>query len=135
VKRRLVTAFQRRLLNPFVRGLDYAGLLPRVVSILETTGRKTGKPRRTPVGNGIEGGTFWIVSEHGRASAYVRNIEANPHVRVKVDGRWRTGRAHVLPDEDPRGRQARMWNRANQAGVRLFGTALLVIRIDLDPRS
>jgi len=28
---------------------------------LETIGRKTGKPRRTPVGNGLVGKQFWIV--------------------------------------------------------------------------
>jgi deazaflavin-dependent oxidoreductase (nitroreductase family) len=131
VKRELVTAFQRRLLNPVVRTADRAGLLPSPTAILETIGRKSGRPRRTPVGNGLEGDTFWLVSEHGYASDYVRNIQANPRVRVKVGGRWRTGTAHVLPDENPLERQRQMRNRLNAAAVRLVGTDLLVLRIDL----
>jgi deazaflavin-dependent oxidoreductase (nitroreductase family) len=131
LKRRLVTAFQRYLLNPAMRSVDRLRLLPRSVAILETTGRKSGRARRTPVGNGLEGDTFWLVAEHGHASDYVRNIQANPRVRVKVGGRWRTGTAHVLPDEDPLERQRQMWNRLNAAAVRLAGTELLVIRIDL----
>jgi deazaflavin-dependent oxidoreductase (nitroreductase family) len=130
MKRELVTAFQRHLLNPFVRTADRVGVLPRSAAILETTGRKSGRPRRTPVGNGLEGDTFWLVAEHGYASSYVRNIQANPRVRVKAGGRWRSGTAHLLPEEDPRERQRRM-NRLNAAAVRLVGTDLLVIRIDL----
>jgi deazaflavin-dependent oxidoreductase (nitroreductase family) len=131
VKRRLVTLFQRYLLNPLVRNLDRVGLLPRGTAILETIGRKSGRPRRTPVGNGLEGDTFWLVSEYGYASGYVRNIQANPRVRVKVGRRWRSGTAHVLPDEDPLERQTKMWNKRNASAVRRFGTDLLVIRIDL----
>jgi deazaflavin-dependent oxidoreductase (nitroreductase family) len=50
--------------------------------------RKTGKPRRTPVGDGRVGGQFWIVAEHDMQAGYVRNIAQNQRVRVKVrDGR------------------------------------------------
>ena len=132
MKRRLVTAFQRRLLNPLIRLLDRVGLRPNGTAILETTGRKSGTPRRTPVGNGLEGSTFWLVAEHGRSSAYVRNIESNPRVRVKVGDRWHPGTAHLLPDEDPLARQEQMWNKPNARAVRRVGTDLLVIRIDLD---
>jgi hypothetical protein len=34
---------------------------------------------------------FWIVAEHGRRANYVRNIEANPRVRVRVGRRWHEG--------------------------------------------
>ena len=107
------------------------GLLPGW-AVLETVGRKSGLPRRTPVGDGLQGETFWIVAEHGRQAAYVKNIEANPRVRVKTRGRWRSGIAHLLPDEDPRERQRLMPNRFNSLFVRLAGTELLTIRIDLD---
>src|SRR5438270_7753685 len=53
-------------------------------ALLETTGRKTGKRRRTPVGDGRIGNQFWLVAEHGGKAGYVRNIEHDPHVRLKL---------------------------------------------------
>jgi deazaflavin-dependent oxidoreductase (nitroreductase family) len=93
--------------------------------------------RAPGVGDGLVGSTFWIVSEHGARSAYVRNIEADPRVRVRVRGRWRSGTAHLMPDDDPRDRQRalserRPLARLNAAAVRGWGTDLLTVRIDLD---
>jgi hypothetical protein len=47
---------------------------------LETTGRRTGQPRVTPVCDCLEGTTFWIVAQRGRDADYMRNIEASPRV-------------------------------------------------------
>ena len=131
-----------RLINPPIRLLLSRGFVPRSYALLETTGRRSGLPRTTPVGNGLAGDKFWIVAEHGRHAAYVRNIAANPRVRVKVrDGfmrsRWLTGTAHVLPDDDPLERQRllagnNLGRRVNAAAVRAAGTELLTVRIDLD---
>ena len=132
-KHRLVKAFQKRFLNPLVIALVRRGLVGGW-AILETTGRKTGEPRQNPVGNGLQGETFWIVAEFGRRASYVKNIEANPRVRVCVRGRWREGTAHVLADDDPIARQ-RTLPRLNAAAVRAVGTDLLTIRVDLDPAS
>jgi F420H(2)-dependent quinone reductase len=97
----------------------------------------------TPVGNGLEGDTFWLVAEHGRKAAYVRNIEQNPRVRVKVRtgflrSEWRSGTAQLQPEDDPRERQrliasGDLGRRLNAAVVRASGTDLLTVRIDLDP--
>ena len=132
-KRKLVTALQVRLLNPLVRALAARGLAPGI-ALLETTGRKSGEPRRTPVSNGLERGsdTFWIVAEMGRRAAYVRNIEANPRVRIRLRRGWRSGTARVLDDEDP-GARLRSLSRLNALGVRALGAELLVVRVDLDP--
>jgi deazaflavin-dependent oxidoreductase (nitroreductase family) len=132
-KYRLVTFVQKRIANPVVRGLLERGVRIPGYALLETTGRTSRLPRTTPVGNGLRGSTFWIVSEHGRRSAYVRNIEEHPRVRVLVGGRWREGTARVLPDDDPRERQRLLGPRAwlNAASVRRLGTDLLTVRIDL----
>ena len=130
-KYRLVRPVQKYLLNPLPRLLLRTTGFPPTHALLETTGRRSGKPRRTPVGNGLQGDTFWLVTEHGRPAQYVRNIEANPRVRVKVGRRWYGGTAHVLPDDDPRARQ-RTLSRANAAVVRAVGSELLTVRIDLD---
>jgi deazaflavin-dependent oxidoreductase (nitroreductase family) len=132
-KRRLVTALQVHVLNPPVRALAARGLAPGI-ALLETIGRTSGEPRRTPVSYGLEPATdtFWIVAEMGRKAAYVRNIEAHPRVRIRVRGRWRSGTAHVLDDDDPRAR-LRSLSRLNARGVSAMGSDLTVVRVDLDP--
>jgi deazaflavin-dependent oxidoreductase (nitroreductase family) len=124
MKARSVMGFQRHLLNPLTTRLP-----GRV--LIETTGRVSGKPRRTPVGGRLIGDTFWLVAEHGNR-AYIRNIAANPAVRVRVKGRWRTGTAHVLRDDDVRER-LRSLPTVNSLMVRLVGTDLVTVRVDLDP--
>jgi deazaflavin-dependent oxidoreductase (nitroreductase family) len=121
-------ALAKYAVNPIVSVV--AGYVPWW-ALLETTGRKSGLPRRNPVGNGLDGNTFWIVAEHGRGAGYVRNIQADPGVRLRVNRRWRTGVAHLLFDDDPRERQ-RQLPRFNTAVVRIMGTDLLTVRIDLD---
>jgi deazaflavin-dependent oxidoreductase (nitroreductase family) len=125
---RSTKAFQRRVLNPVVRRLVERGWLRGWV-VLETIGRRSGEPRRTPVGYALDGDTVWIVAEFGRRAQYVKNIEADARVRVCLRGRWRRGTAALAPEEDPRGRLPR---NLNSVAVRAVGTDLLAIRIDLD---
>ncbi|MEA2361146.1 MAG: hypothetical protein QOD71_291 [Thermoleophilaceae bacterium] len=137
-KRRLTTAIAKYVVNPLVRTLFRLGVPAPGTAILETLGRKSGRPRRTPVTNGLAGDTFWIVTEHGRRAGYVRNVEANPRVRVKVGRRWRSGAAALVPGDDPRARlraiaRSRPSARIHTATVRLMQTEMLTLRIDLDP--
>jgi deazaflavin-dependent oxidoreductase (nitroreductase family) len=132
LKRRASKFLTVRLVNPLVRRLAQRGLAGRSVALLETTGRKSGQKRVTPVGNGLRGDAFWIVTEHGWGSSYVKNIQADPRVRVKVGRRWRSGTAHILPDDDPYERMRMLKRAANDAAVRLVGTEHLVVRVDLD---
>ncbi|BBX58756.1 hypothetical protein TM48_03072 [Mycobacterium shottsii] len=114
---------QKLVVNPIGRQLP--------VTMLETIGRKSGQPRHTAVGGKLVDNQFWMVSEHGEHSDYVRNIKANPAVRVRLDGEWRSGTAHLLPDDDPLRRLANL-PRLNTAVVRAIGSELLSIRVDLD---
>ena len=132
-KRRISTALAVRVVNPVVRWAVRHGLAPRSYAVLETTGRRSGEPRRTPVGHAVEGGRVWIVAEHGARAGYVHNIRANPRVRIKLRDGWRDGTAQVLDDDDPQARLRRMGLRLNTLVVRLMGTDLLTVRIDLDP--
>ncbi|HXR68901.1 MAG TPA: nitroreductase/quinone reductase family protein, partial [Dermatophilaceae bacterium] len=75
---------EKYLFNPPNRLLLRVGLAPKAFALLETTGRRTGEPRLTPVGNGLDGSVFWIVAEHGNRCDYVKNLIADPKVRVKV---------------------------------------------------
>ncbi|MCX5421542.1 nitroreductase/quinone reductase family protein [Streptomyces sp. NBC_00078] len=124
LRHRATTAFQRHVANPFTRRMP-------LQTLLETTGRTSGLPRRTPLGGRRIGGSFWLVSEFGELSQYVRNIKADPRVRVRLRGRWHTGTAHLMPDDDPVTR-LRTLPRSNSTAVRLLGTNLLTVRVDLD---
>jgi deazaflavin-dependent oxidoreductase (nitroreductase family) len=124
LKYRVVTAFQRHVGNPVLRRLP-------LQTVLETTGRVSGLPRRTPLGGRRIGDSFWLVSEYGERSQYVRNIRANPRVRVRIRGRWHTGTAHPLPDDDPRARLKTL-PHLNSMAVRALGAELLTVRVDLD---
>jgi deazaflavin-dependent oxidoreductase (nitroreductase family) len=132
-KRRWSTFLSAKVFNRLVKAAVRLGLPTPSVVILETTGRRSGQPRRVPVTRAIEGDTLWIVTEHGRKAGYVRNIEANPRVRVRVGRQWRTGTATVSEGDDWRARQRRMPNKLNSAMVRAMGTEHLTVRVDLDP--
>ncbi|MEU0503224.1 nitroreductase/quinone reductase family protein [Nocardia sp. NPDC005998] len=124
MQHRVVTTLQRRVVNPMMRRLP-------TQQLLETVGRVSGQPRVTPIGGRRVGNAFWLVSEFGERSRYIRNIKADNRVRVRLHGRWHTGTAHLLPDDDPRAR-LRALPKANSTAVRLVGTDLLTVRIDLD---
>lgn len=129
-------AWQRQVGNRIIRRLLELGIAPSVYALLETMGRKTGQRRRTPVGNGLVAGsdTFWLISEHGIRAGYIRNIQADSRVRVKIGRRWRTGIAHILRDDNALER-LRETGRYNSRAVRFWGNPdeLLTVRIDLDP--
>jgi deazaflavin-dependent oxidoreductase (nitroreductase family) len=138
-ERRFKTALALYTLNPIVKLGAAVGIRPPDVVVLETMGRKSGRARRTPVGARHDGESLWLVAEHGEQAAYVRNIRANPRVRVKMRGGWRGGTAHVLPDDDVRERLRKLSKgkpglRLNSVVVRLMATNPMTVRIDLDSR-
>lgn len=133
----VVTTFQKRLLNPVLRSLLLRGIPLPGVALLETIGRVSGQPRYTPVGDGTDGDRFWIITEHGHRADYVRNIGANPRVRVRIGDTWRSGTARVT-GEAPADRarilgRSNLNRRLNDAIVRAVGTEMLTIRVDLEP--
>jgi deazaflavin-dependent oxidoreductase (nitroreductase family) len=131
-KRAVSRFITNRFVNPVMRWLLERGLAPKTHALLETTGRKSGLPRRVPIGNGLRGSHFWILTEHGYAADYVKNIQRRPRVRVKVGRRWLEGTAHLLPDDDVAARRRSLKRPVNDALVRVVGTEHLTIRIDLD---
>ncbi|WP_036518715.1 nitroreductase/quinone reductase family protein [Nocardia sp. 348MFTsu5.1] len=123
-RNRITLTLQRRVGNPITK-------LSPFQTLLETTGRKSGQPRRTALGGRRVGNEFWLVSEFGTGSQYIKNIQADPTVRVRLRGKWHTGTAHLLPDDDAAARLKAL-PTVNSFGVKTFGTNLLTVRIDLD---
>ncbi len=144
LKRRISRASERRLVNPLVRRAVLAGHLGSTYAVLETTGRRTGQARRTPVANGLEGNTFWLISAHGRHAHYFQNLLAQPRVRIGLADhgrlRWRPGTARPMLEDDARARHRRL--ARGRVGYWLDGlllrgvaTAMTTVRIDLDEAS
>jgi len=134
---RLQRTLEKYLLNPPNRLLLRLGIAPKAFALLETKGRRTGDARVTPVGNGLDGSVFWIVAEHGIRCDYVKNLLAEPRVRVKVGRRWYSGSASVVPDDDAFGRR-RILDRKNGLVGRADGVIFrasasdpITIRVDL----
>ena len=126
-----ITVAAEKLSNLTIRFLLRRGIAPKVWAMLETTGRRSGLPRQTPVGNGLVDGVFWIVASHGRQADYVRNLERNPAVRIKIGRRWHTGVATILDDDDTDARSRSLPHPMDAAIGRMMATQPLTVRIDL----
>jgi deazaflavin-dependent oxidoreductase (nitroreductase family) len=100
LKRRIVHTAQRLVVNPLGRRMP--------LTMPETIGRKTGQPGRTAIGGRLIDNQFWMVSEHGERSDYVVYIKANPAVRLRIHGQWRSGTAHLLHEDDAKERLRRL---------------------------
>ena len=122
--RKLAVVFWR-LVNPPTRLA--AGFAPWWV-LVETTGHRTGKRRRTPIATGpIDSGGMWLIAAHGRHASWVRTLEVTPSVRVRTRGRWRTGSA-IVHEFDP-SRVAAFNVYARQAARRM-GIDPALVRIE-----
>jgi deazaflavin-dependent oxidoreductase (nitroreductase family) len=131
-KYRIVTTLES-VNNRLTRLTLQHGIALPAFALLETTGRTSGRLRYTPVGNGMAGDEFWLIAAHGDQADYVRNIRTNPRVRVKVAGRWRSGVAVPLPEDDTVARSRALRYRWDAAIGRLMASSPLTIRIDLEP--
>ena len=139
VRRRRTVLFQRYVANPPMKAAVWLGLIPGHM-IVETVGRKTGKRRRTVVGCAVSraehdsrsGDAVWVVAEQGRHAGYVRNLEAQPRVRIRLGRRWLDATAAVVDDDDPQARLDASFDPKHAALVRRAGTSLLSVRFDLD---
>jgi deazaflavin-dependent oxidoreductase (nitroreductase family) len=137
-----IARLQKSLVNPLDKVAFALRIPPPGDALLETTGRRTGRPRVTPVCDCLEGDTFWIVAQDGRSADYIRNIEADPRVRIKGSlsrGGWRSGTAEILDDDDPEERvrllsRRNRWRRLCLQASGTLGTSPLTVRIQLDSR-
>lgn len=82
-----------RIINPIT--CWFAGFVPWWV-LLETTGRRTGQQRRTPIAAGVRDATgMWLIAAHGPHAHFVANIVSDPNVRMRDRGRWRNGTGSI----------------------------------------
>jgi deazaflavin-dependent oxidoreductase (nitroreductase family) len=65
---------------------------------LTTTGRRTGQPREIEIWFTERGGRVYIIAEHRERANWVRNIQANPRVHVRVGDRRFDATARIVDD-------------------------------------
>ncbi len=98
--------------------------------IVETVGRRSGRPRRNPVGYLEQDGRIIVVAEHGANADWVRNaLAAGGRLRVFHRGVWKPATLRVL-DADPELYLERM-DRRHAAAVRRFGSMPAAVEITL----
>ncbi len=83
----------------FLYAIGLGPLIGRLILLLTTTGRVSGKPRTTSLQYEKIDGSYYIASAMGAKADWYRNIQANHHVEVRVGQRH--VRALALPIENP----------------------------------
>ena len=73
-------------------------LIGRIILLLTTTGRKSGKKRVTPLQYEKIGTEYYLGAARGLKADWVRNIQADPHVEVRVGAKHFIGTAEVIDD-------------------------------------
>ena len=73
-------------------------LVGRIILLLTTTGRKSGKKRVTPLQYEKIGEDYYIGAARGLKADWVRNIQSNPQVEVRVGAKRFEGQAEVVTD-------------------------------------
>ena len=110
--------------------LGLGGLVGRFILLLTTYGRRSGRPRVTPLIYEKRGEAVIVASARGRAADWLRNIEADPRVHVRVGRRQFDGLAQpsVHPEEI-----ADYLQRQFDRNPRAFGAMLRVEGLPLRP--
>ena len=68
---------------------------------LTTTGRTTGQPREIEIWFVEARGKYYVIAEHRAKAQWVKNIQHDPHVRVRVGDRTFSATARALnPERD-----------------------------------
>jgi deazaflavin-dependent oxidoreductase (nitroreductase family) len=73
-------------------------LIGRIILLLTTTGRKSGRRRVTPLQYELIGGDYYLGAARGLQADWVRNIRSNPQVEVRVGRKQFQGIAEVITE-------------------------------------
>lgn len=128
----------RTVVNPLVAALDRIGVRAASTVELETTGAKSGQPRRVPLTGRADDGGVWVISQHGRRAGWAHNISADPKVRVRVKNQWRSSTATFVPDDDVVARarsfggNSKLSQSATAMGMRALQSDPISVRITFD---
>ena len=66
---------------------------------LQTTGRASGRPRTIEIWFAVDGTRMYLLAGGREEAHWVRNLQADPSVRVRIGGRTLDGRARTIEGE------------------------------------
>jgi len=81
-----------------VYAIGLGSLIGNVILLLTTIGRKSGKPRVTPLQYEEIDGKIYLGAALGQKADWFRNIQANPKVEVHVKSQHFSGLAETITD-------------------------------------
>lgn len=83
------------------------GLLPRMVNplvgyilVLQTIGRKSRKPRQTPLNYALADGCIYCMAGFGVGTDWLANLKANPNVEVRLPVTVVKGKAEIVTEQE-----------------------------------
>jgi deazaflavin-dependent oxidoreductase (nitroreductase family) len=82
-----------------------------------TTGRITGKPREIEIWFVENGENLYILAEHFFEAQWVKNIQRDPDIRVRMGGREFAAKARILDRE----LDASTWQMAQRLSTEKYG--------------
>lgn len=104
---------------------------------LQTTGRTSGRPRTIEIWFGTDGERIYLLAGGRHRAHWVRNLVADPGVRVRIGGQTLSGTARVIEGE-PREQLARELLGAKYQGwspgraLSSWAAGSLPVEIELD---
>lgn len=78
--------------------MGLGSFIGRIILLLTTTGRKSGKKRVTPLQYELIGSDYYLGAARGLQADWVRNIQSDPHVDIRVGGSYIQGIAEIVTD-------------------------------------
>lgn len=87
-----------QLMHRTMYALGLGPVIGRIILLLTTTGRKSGKRRVTPLQYEEINGKYYLGAARGLQADWVRNIQANPQVEVQVKSLRFRGMAEVVTE-------------------------------------
>jgi deazaflavin-dependent oxidoreductase (nitroreductase family) len=85
-------------LHRFLYVIGLGPVIGKIILLLTTTGRKSGQPRVTPLQYEEIDGAYYLGAARGLKADWLRNIQMNPNVQLRVGAKSIHGEAEIVTD-------------------------------------
>lgn len=85
-------------LHRFLYAVGLGPVIGRIILLLTTTGRKSGQQRITPLQYEKIDGAYYLGAARGLKADWVRNIQSNPQVELRIGSKRVRGQAEIITD-------------------------------------
>jgi deazaflavin-dependent oxidoreductase (nitroreductase family) len=85
-------------IHRFLYAIGLGPIVGKIILLLTTTGRRSGRQRVTPLQFEVIDGDYYLGAARGLIADWVRNIQANPRVEIRAGAKRFEGNAEVITD-------------------------------------